>query len=184
VRTKVLLRTVAAETLIIAAVFVAVSLDTPVPAYANRVPSCHPGQLTVAVRSMRKPAKPSTTWYGQVVYTNIGAKCEMARSTVLVIAETSSSASPRPLTKMYSLSAHGSPFAVLHEGGAHTWLEVTDTQPKNWTPIVCPATAISGLRVGGPAKRWPLKYFVISPTAGVCFAFIIKADTGSLMPGT
>jgi hypothetical protein len=130
-----------------------------------------------------KPPNSSIAWYGQVTYKNIGTECEMAKSTVVVIAETGAAASPRPLTKTYSLAAPASSFTVPHGGSAHTWLEVTDRQPKNWTPIVCPPTAVSGLEVGGPSRTWPLKYFAIYPAVGVCFAFIIKADSGLLDSG-
>ena len=184
VRPKVLPHSLAAIALAIANVFVGVSLIARAPAGASSAPSCRPGQMAETVRLVAmKPPSSSIAWEGQVAYKNTGATCEMARSTVLVVAETSSAASPRPLTKRYSLTVRGNPFTVGHGDGAHTWVEVTDTQPKNWTPIVCPASAVSGLEVGGPSRTWPLKYFAINPAVGVCFAFIIKAASGSLAPG-
>ncbi len=184
VRLRDLPHSLAAVALAIASVFVGVSLNAPAPAYASGAPSCRPGQLAETVRLVAmKPPSSTIAWYGQVAYKNTGATCEMARSMVLVVAETSSAASPRPLTKRYSLTVRGNPFAVGHGDGAHTWVEVTDMQPKNWTPIVCPASAVSGLEVGGPSRTWPLEYFAINPAVGVCFAFIIKAASGSVEPG-
>jgi hypothetical protein len=163
---------------------------SPLVAAAGAAPrvsptSCRAEQMTVSVKAVAmKPPNASTAWYGRVVYTNTGRDCMLAASTVTVLADTGGAGSPRALTKPSVPVARGSHFVVAHGGSAHAWLLVRDLQPKNWIPIVCPPTAIDGLMVGGPSRTWPLKYFALSPAAGVCFAYIIKASSGVVAPGT
>lgn len=147
------------------------------------VPNCRVAQVTENVATVpMKPPNNHYAWFGQVVFKNTGPTCELSRSTVSVIAETGAAVSPRALSKKYLPVVLGLPFPVQHGGSAHTWLEVTDTQPKNWKPILCPPTAVSGLEVGGPSQTWPLKYFALT-AVGVCSAFIINARSGLLQPG-
>ncbi len=170
-------------TMVIAAVppFVGVAGATS----AGGALSCRPQQMTVTVHTdSTKPPKTDTVWFGRVVYKNTGERCQLASSTVTVLAETGSSSSPRALTKRYLLLAIGSPFTVRNGGSAHTWLQVRDVPPKSWVQgQECPPKAMTGLKVGGPSKAWPLRYFALRPAVAYCFTYTIKANSGSLAPG-
>jgi hypothetical protein len=146
-------------------------------------PSCRADQMSQRVAAVAmKPPNADIAWYGRVDYTNAGRDCQIDASTVNVLAETGGAASPRAITNAHAPLAGGKPFEVRHDESVHTWLEVTDTQPKDWTPIVCPAEVVTGLEVSGPSRTWPFKYFAIT-SAAMCFAYIIKATSGELAPG-
>jgi len=149
-----------------------------------RVLDCRAAQMLETIHSVpMKPPNSDNAWYGKVTYRNRGAECELATSTVSVIAESGDAYSTQPaMTNAPVL--RGSPFTVEHGGSAHTWLEVTDRQPKNWQPGYCPARLVIGLDVGGPSKTWPLKYFALTPAVDICSDYIIKAASGSVDPGT